>query len=111
MAKRRISAFFRVLWCDPVVLPVKGMFLYDDICRISLFSAMPFDNGTGKGHEAGLPRTDFSGKKRMADIPARCPRLAKAMPDVPGRGGRLRYAFVQKVPAFRAMDINNGFSP
>lgn len=48
---------------------------------------MPFDNVTGKGHEAGLPRTDFSEKKRMADIPARCPRLAKTIPDVPGQGG------------------------
>ena len=37
MAERRISAFFRVRWCDPVVLPVKGMFRYDDICRISFF--------------------------------------------------------------------------
>ncbi len=72
---------------------------------------MPFDNVIGKGHEAGLPRTDFSEKKRMADIPARCPRLAKTIPDVPGQGGRLRYAFVQKVPAFRAADINSGFSP
>ena len=81
------------------------------ISAVSLFSAMPFDNVTGKGHEAGLPRTDFSEKKRMADIPARCPRLAKTIPGVPGQGGRLLYVFVQKVPAFWAADINHGFFP
>ena len=68
---------------------------------------MPFDNVTGKGHEAGLPRTDFSEKKRMADIPEDVPGLRRRYRTCPGRAGGSVMLLCKRSRRFRAADVSN----